>query len=642
MMRRFEMPWRPAYEAWAAAGWLGAMMALTVTVLASDMPRGPYWYMMLAAGVFFLVNIGNAWRIWSVKFSLSGVGIEKIKITVLKKLQQKHPQNLWIGYGFDWKTVHTQRVYEMKKRDPSDFYPPDIFLKVRGLITGKTVGALNKDGVGAPWIHGVEPKEQQLSMPFDNLIGNTLIVGTTRCGKTRMLDVLTGQFIHQPNAAVISIDPKGDAELEANMRRAAKAAGREKDFVSLHLAFPSRSIRIDSMKNYNNVSELASRLSALIQSDGGTGDAFAAFAWDVANAICLGLIAINDKPTILKVRQYVEGGVEPLLTKCLPAFFQQHSGTIKDWEKKAREYISRGMKKNPDGSMPARDANPKEVLNGYLMMYKQVYKEAGRALRSEAIDALANIYEHDVTHYGKMVANFKPVLTMLTTGELAGLLSPDPDDIDDDRLCTDFMSLINSQSIVYIGLNALADKTVASAVGAMFLSDLAACAAARYNFGTEEDKKRIVYLCVDEAAQVVNEPYIQVLNMAGGSGFANVAATQTIPDFTARLGSEDKARVMLGNFNNLFALRSKDRVTQDFITETFGKSYVYSMQRSHGTNSSTEKNITHFGGTISEKVSDSLEEIFPPDLLGMLPNWQYMGSILGGRKVKGRVPILTA
>jgi len=203
------------------------------------------------------------------------------------------------------------------------------------------------------------------------------------------------------------------------------------------------------------------------------------------------------------------------------------------------------------------------------------------------------------------------------------------------------MSLINSESIVYIGLNALADKTVAGAIGSMLLSDLAACAASRYNFGAGDPDLRI-YLFVDESAQVVNDPYIQILNMAGGSNFANVAATQTIPDFTARLGSEDKARVMLGNFNNLFALRSKDRTTQDFITETFGEAYVYSLQTTKGTNSTTEQNVSHFGGGISERMSETLEEKFPVELLGMLPNWQYIASISGGRLIKGRVPIITS
>lgn len=641
MMRQYEMPWRPAYESWAALGWVVAMVALAGTVLASDMPVTPYLYMMGIAGIFFLINMTQAWRIWSIKFALSGIGIEFIRIAIIQKFHKENPDKLWLGYGFEWKTNHTQRVYEIKKIDPTNFYPPELFLKAKEMLTGKNIGSLNKDGIGAPWIHGVEPKEEVLSMPLDNLIGNTLVVGTTRCGKTRLLDVFISQFINQPNSAVIVIDPKGDEELKDNMRRAAIAAGRGDDFSVFHLAYPTSSIRIDLMKNYNNVSELATRTSSLMSSEG-DGNTFQAFAWDVSNAICLGLLEINDKPNLLKLRQYVEGGVEPLLAKCLPAFFAKHSDVVKDWEKKAKEYISRCIKREPGGAMPARDATPKEVLMGHLLMYEQVYKPLGRQYTSEAINALAIHYKHDAAWYGKMVAGFKPVLSMLTTGDLAGLLSPDPDHVNDQRLSTDMMSLINSRAIVYIGLNALADKTVASAVGAMLLSDLAACAAARYNFGSKVDRTNKVYLCVDEASQVVNDPYIQILNMAGGSGFANVAATQTISDFTARLGSEEKARVMLGNFNNLFALRTKDRATQDFVTETFGKSYVYSMQRSHGTSSTTEKNIAHFGGNISERVSETLEEIFPPDLLGMLPNWQYVASVSGGRKLKGRVSILTS
>jgi len=634
------MPWRPAYEAYAAAGWLSAILLLAVLSFMTKLPAAPFWYMALIASVFLVVNISKAWRIWSLKFALSGIGIEMLSTALLRKRIALDPNKIWLGSGFDWKPEHTQRIYEMKKMDPTNFYPPKIFLRAKEKWTGKKDGSLNRDVPGAPWIHGVEPNEINILMPYDNLIGNTLIVGTTRCGKTRLLDVLIAQFINRPNSAIIVIDPKGDKDMEDNMARAAKAAGRPNDFCRFHLAFPTSSIRIDPMKNYNNVSELASRTSSLIQSDSGSGDAFTAFAWDVTNAICLGLLEVNEKPNLLKLRQYVEGGVEQLLARCLPAFFAKKAKEMPDWEKKANEYISRCIKRGPDGAMPSRQPFPKEIMSGHLMMYEALYRAASRDLRSEAIEALANIFKHDVTHYGKMVANFKPVLAMLTTGELAGMLSPDPSDINDPRLVTDMMSLINSRSIVYIGLNALANKTVAGAVGAMLLSDLAACAAARYNFGLG-DKDQRIYLVVDEAAQVVNEPYIQILNMAGGSGFANVAATQTIPDFTARLGNEDKARVMLGNFNNLFALRSKDRTTQDFITETFGESYVYSSQTTQGTNSTTEKNITHFGGGISERMNETLEEKFPTELLGMLPNWQYIASISGGRLVKGRVPIIS-
>lgn len=639
--RNIDMPWRPAYEFYSALGWLVALVFLFVSSISVGLPIGPFWYMAAVAIIFILLNVTSAWRIWSIKFALSGYGVAFLTLEKLQAIVDKRPDRVWLGSGFDWTNEHTQRIYDLKRHNPTDYYPPELFLKIKEKLTGQKIASLDADSIGAPWIHGVEPNETDVDMFIDNLIGNTLIVGTTRCGKTRMLDVLQAQFVFRKNACVIIIDPKGDKELRQNMYKAAVVAGREKDFRTFHLAFPSTSIRIDPLKNYNNLSELATRVSGLVQTDSGSGDAFTAFAWDVSNAIFMGLSEVGEKHTLLKLRQYVESGVEPLLTRCFPSFFAKNASKIPDWEKKAREYVSRAVKKNADGSMPARDANAKEVVLGLTNMYESIYKTAG--IRSEAIDALSNIQKHDVTHYGKMLANFKPMLAMLTTGEIGGLLSPDVSDIEDDRLATDMLSLTDSGGIIYIGLNALADKTVASAIGSMILSDMAAVAAMRYNMRDKDrNASSPIYLMVDEAAQVVNDPYIQILNMAGGAGFINIAATQTVPDFTARLGSEDKARVMLGNFNNLFALRSKDLTTQEFITETFGSSYVKVMQTTQATSSTTEKSIAHFGGNIGERITETLEEVFPPDLMGKMPNWQYIASISGGRIVKGRVPILVS
>lgn len=639
MIRKFEMPWRPAYESYAALGWAAAVFFLVIGTITENLPAGLVWYMSAVAFVFMVWNIKGAWRIWAVKFALCGVGIEFMKIAQLQKKVIAQPDQIWLGYGFEWKTEHAQRIYDLKKINPSDYYPPKALLHLKELLTSRKIAALDENGIGAPWIHGVEPNEQDVTMFIDNLIGNTLIVGTTRCGKTRMLDVLITQFTLRKDACVVCFDPKGDAELRENMRRAAKAAGRENDFSSFHIGFPMNSIRIDPLKSYIDLSELASRVVSLMPTEGGGMDAFTAFAWSTSNAIFLGLVETNEKPTLVKLRQYIESGVQTLLIETYKAYFTKTADRVSDWEKNANIFISRKRKRNAQGEIPSTPPNQNDILAGYAAMYEEKYKSAG--FRSEAIEALSNINEHPADHLEKMLANFKPLLTMLTTGELGPLLSPDASNINDERLCTDLMSLTDGRGIIYIGLNSLANKTVASAVGSMLLSDLTAVAAARQNFRTKAvNDANKVYLVVDEAAQIVNDPYIQILNMSAGAGFVNIAATQTISDFSARLGNEDKARVMLGNFNNLFALRSKDRATQDFIIETFGKSSIYSLQTSKGTNSSTEQNITHFAGTISEKVGETLEDTFPADLLGKLPNWQYFASTSGGRLIKGRVPIL--
>lgn len=634
-MKNLDMPWRPAWEQYASIGWAVAISGLYYSAVKADMPMRPFWYMASIGVFFFLFNITKTWTIWSARFAIAGKGIEFMSIDDLKKISSDG--RIWLGYGFDWGQKHTQRLYQLKKVEPKDWYPARIFLLGYQWLTGKKIAALDPDTIGEPWIHGLEEIEQFISTIMDNMIGNSLILGVTRCGKTRLLDVLISQFIFRTKSAIISLDPKGDAELKANMRRAAKAAGRENDFCVFDLAHPSESIRIDPLKNYNNVSELASRVAELMPSTG-DGDSFKAYAWDVSNAIFLGLIEINDKPTLMKLRRYVESGVDPLLLACLPSFFARKT-EVADWEKRAREYTHRAIKRGPDGNPVRSEPNEREKLLGMLNMYKELYQNKG--YRSEAIEALANIYNHDATHYGKMVAIFKPELAKLTTGEIGELLSPDPSNLDDPRLATDLASLADREAIVYIGLNALADKSVASAIGSILLADMAAYASIRYNFREEAyNKSHPVYLNVDETAQVANDPYIQLLNMSGGAGFINTSAAQTIPDFAARLGNTDKAKVMLGNYNNVFALRSKDRETQDYISESFGETFINTIQTTKGTNSTTEKNISHFGGTISERVSENLEEKIPTEVLGMLPNWQYIATIAGGRLIKGRVPII--
>src|SRR5665811_632431 len=226
MIRKFEMPWRRAYEFYAAVGWATSIVFLLIGSLAVDLPMGLFWYMSFVALAFLVWNLSCAWRIWSMKFALSGVGIEFLNIAYLQKKVTRNPDKIWLGYGFDWKTEHTQRIYDLKKINPSDYYPPSGFLRVKELLSGKNIASLDENSIGAPWIHGVETDEKDLDMSIDNLIGNTLIVGTTRCGKTRMLDVLISQFTLRTDTCVICIDPKGDDDLRKNMERATKAAAR--------------------------------------------------------------------------------------------------------------------------------------------------------------------------------------------------------------------------------------------------------------------------------------------------------------------------------------------------------------------------------------------------------------------------------
>ena len=635
LLRKFEMPWRTAYEAYSAGVWGLCFLGLTYFWYSTSFPKLPFYYLGATALFFMFYNLFRAWEIWRLKWSLGGKGIDFITDAALKeKVTDKNGDgmtSIWFGKGFDWTPVHTQRVYEIKRADPEQFYPPKMIMWIIEKWTGDQVGANTAGYIGAPWIHGLDGQENDLYVPIQNLIGNTLLVGTTRCGKTRFLELIAEMAI-ELGYTVISIDPKGDQPYELSLRAACKQAGRERDFVRFHLAFPGQSVRIDPLKNYTNPSDLASRISALMPG-GDKSSSFRDFAWGVLNAIIMGQLAVGEKPSLVGIRSYVDNGIADLLMRVVLQFMDRELET--NWEMEVAAYArtlkqDKGKKGQDEGEILVRQS-----LRLLLQYYLDVIVPSGR--RDEAVEALATIYKHDSAHYSKMIANLVPILGMLTTGDLGSLLSPDPRDVSDTRPMTDLASLIRAKSVVSIGLDSLANKTISSAVGSMLLSDLTSVAAAIYNYGGNHK----IFLLVDEASEVVNDPYIAMLNKSAGAGFINVAAIQTIPDLASRFESMDKARQMLGNFNNLVAMRIKDRVTQDFVTETFGQTYVYTQQKIHATSSSTEKTITHFTGSVQERVTEALEDVLPTDVLGQLPNWQYIAAVSGGRLIKGRLPIIS-
>jgi len=68
--------------------------------------------------------------------------------------------------------------------------------------------------------------------------GQTLVLGTTGAGKTRLAEILVSQSIWR-GETVIFIDPKFDKDLCDRMFEEANRCDRGKDFMFFHPAFPS-------------------------------------------------------------------------------------------------------------------------------------------------------------------------------------------------------------------------------------------------------------------------------------------------------------------------------------------------------------------------------------------------------------------
>ena len=99
-----------------------------------------------------------------------------------------------------------------------------------------------------------------------------------------------------------------------------------------------------------------------------------------------------------------------------------------------------------------------------------------------------NIDQPHTTAFRKQIINSKPFLEKLTTGNIASILAPDKANTDDQRPVLEWAQAIRSNAVVYVGLDALTDPEVASAVGASMFSDLTSLAGHIYKHGIAPSK----------------------------------------------------------------------------------------------------------------------------------------------------------
>lgn len=597
----WENPWRPNIEAKMAAVWGGAATATLMIGKYMPVPI-PMKFSAIAA----LVCTGMAayrgiaaYNRFVDSSRLNNSGFEFMSIAELaqKTEEAKRNKSVWLGDGFDWTDIEAQKMHSMI-----------------GLGIAKTIGkSTDAHGLnGAYWLHGLD-EETDRFMSLDNLVGHTGFVGTTRVGKTRGMELLIGQAILR-GECVIVIDPKGDHALQENMKRICEKIGQPERFVYFHPAHPERSVAIDPMRNWNRRTELASRVAALIPSETGA-DPFAAFGWKVLNDIVNGLVATGVSPNLAHLKQYIEGGADNLVLNTLRHHFIDH---VADWESRSSGFV----KKHKD-----------RVLEAYIDFYKQI---AIHEAQSSDLDGLISTFEHNRDHFQKMVASLIPILSMLTSDPLADLLSPTAE-IGGKRKSTDMAKIINNSQVLYLGLDSLADGTVGSAIGSIMLADLTAVAGDRYNYGIDSIKP--VNLFIDEAAEVINQPTIQLMNKGGGALFRVTLAMQTLADLPARLGDENKARQVMGNINNLICFRVTDGDTQEYITNGLPKFKYKSitLRYGHGADAHLQD---EYKSSYQESVNEEEAPVIPPAILGELAPLHFFAKLSGGRIIKGKIKIL--
>lgn len=615
---RYEC-WRPAFESFAVIAWALAFGWTTWLYFAGRLPLSwcaILWTLTLA---MLIKRAFEALKVLHARARLSGSQLTFMTFNDLAKIMKGHPNDLWLGLGFRWWPEHSQKLYELMKLDWTKLTLHPMLTKI--LLSNS---ALHKEAAGLPIIHGVGDSEKSLFRPLKNFEGGLCLCGTTQAGKGVYLSHLVAQAIARGDVVIV-IDPKHSSRLKDNILHACRACGR-KDPLTFHPAFPDIGIRLDPMHSFTNATEIASRIRQAFPPN--MDESFANFAWMAVNAIAQGLIALEIRPTLPLIAKYVKLGIYELLESLLERHAKSYANP--DWQKHYFEL------KEKAGKPPA------PTVSERLMVLVALYEtELHTTMPDPAIDGLIEVFRHNREHYSKITASLLPILSMLTTGKLADSLSPSLVDMHDTRPVMNLEKVINGGHVLYIGLDSMPNPTVASTLAEIWLADLANIAGRRYNLGLSALNSQRISLFIDEVSNVINVPLIEILNKGAESGIQTTCAMQTIADLAHRMGSLEAAHVVLGNLNNLIALRTKDQMTQRFVVETLGKTYIANQSLAINNRAPDHLSPDYHSG-LTRQMSSDLEPIFPADFLGKLPNCEAIVQVSAGYIYKTRCPILVA
>lgn len=594
-------------------------------------------------------------------------------------------ERLFIGKGFRWTQKHTQRlmdtylpkyaeyveptsIYSLARRieERLEFAPFPLRLLTKATswnVAINPVRPLPPVG-GLPRLHGIEPHEIDVSLPLGERVGHSLVLGTTRVGKTRLAELFITQDIRRTRSrsrsrrrvqmgrrvqpvhrsqrtaaqneemnldreVVIVFDPKGDADLLKRMYIECMRAGRLDEFYVFHLGWPDYSARYNAVGRFGRISEVATRIAGQLSGEGNSA-AFREFAWRFVNIIARALVALGRRPDYEQILKHVTN-IDALFIEYAQKHFAEHDPkawqTIVELEGKIdRKNLSFAMKDRPLRVV---------ALDMYLTQ---------KRISDPVMEGLRSAVRYDKTYFDKIVASLLPLLEKLTTGRIAELLSPNYMDLEDPRPIFDWMQVIRKRAVVYVGLDALSDTEVAAAVGNSMFSDLVSVAGHIYKFGIDDGlpgasgAKVAINVHADEFNELMGEEFIPMINKGGGAGMQVTAYTQTMSDIEAKIGNRAKAGQVIGNFNNLFMLRVRETATAELLTNQLPKVQVFTSTPASSANDAINGKAAFTSNTHDQIQSVSVPMIEPAHVVA-LPKGQCFALIEGGNLWKIRMPL---
>jgi conjugative coupling factor TraD (TOL family) len=557
---------------------------------------------------------------------------------------------LFLGKGFVWDSRHTQRLMMLRRQENkrytavSWFYqtaraleqrlehtplePITALLRSQSLLN--PVRPMPEVG-GDPALHGVEPNETDIWQDLGERVGHTLVLGTTRVGKTRLLELLVTQDIRRGDVVIV-FDPKGDAQLLRRMYAEAVRSGREKEFYFFHLGYPRISARYNPIGDFERITEVATRIANQMPSEG-QSSAFKQFVWRFVNTIVRADVAVGNRPSYARLYRFAEN-IEPLVYAYVEHWLDS-SAESKGWRAEIQKPEFEVDEKKIDRALKSRSVDLVQLIE--FVRKKEYYDPVA--------SSLMGVVQYEGSYFQKLVASLYPFLEKVTTGEVAELFSPEYVEAGDPRPTFTWESVIESGGIVYCGFAALIDTAVATAVANSMLSDLTSRAGKIYNtgFGHGHAKagiKRSVQIHGDELAELIGDDFIPLINKGGGAGYNVTGYTQARADAVVRFNNLHKAMQAEGNFNTRIFLRVLGQESAELLTKSLPEVEIPMLVPASGVNDANDPtDFAEFSSRTEDKIVREKGPMLSPADLISLPKGQAFVHMNGGRLYKVRLPL---
>ena len=482
--------------------------------------------------------------------------------------KSRFKNDFWLGDGFLWEQSQCQKANDLNRCDMGRFYQKEVVREEKRRLIFKQPWELVIHPIrsrqklekiqqrvsqvqGFTWLQALESSKHK-TIREEEIFKHVLLVGSSGSGKTSFLKCLIAQFI-QKDYVVFVVDPKGDADLFNVMREYCEIYQREFQFFSV--AKPEESTPIDLTANFGRGGEVATRLASVLPRKD-ESDPFPKLCENALRAVVGGMLILEERPTCENIYYNLLGRVR-LAVRVLTYWLTQKL-------------------KIAEADLP-KGKSPEETLE----VLESVYESRG--FKSPEVTSVIDLAHRSDAILDKTITSIKDLLGQLTRDGYAPLLSPS---FGNPKAFTDTRKLVARNAVFYLGTDTLKDQSMARTLGALFLTDLASVAGDIYNEGGKTNKK--IAVIVDEASEVCCDALIALLSKARGAGIAVVVATQSIADFTARLGSEAQTDRVLANVATRIVMRLQDSTSRKFFAEKGPVASIYTKTRSHAVTATSE------------------------------------------------------